>query len=279
MIPTADAHELSLQPVPWTRLEYAAHKLFLKGRSEIRLESVPSSRLAGELIESPEGSALGPRGSRAGRLELRSAFAGRESRSRVWFDPDTVNAFQRLKERPGKDPYRKTYRYAREGVYEHRCAPGDASEKGRPWEQWSQIEETFHAHPSGHRRCSTVIEPALLFYLVSAVDLSAAFEVCAFTDRALHRVQIRPAGSESLAIDYVERSPSGENRRQRQIEARRFAVSAQPLAGGASDFELLGLQGDVEIYLDPDTRVPVRIAGRVPKLGRLEVELTAVDLR
>ena len=121
----------------------------------------------------------------------------------------------------------------------------------------------------------------MLFYLASAGDLAAGrpVEVCVFTRKALSRVELRVEATAELAVDYSERSPRGARRRRGDIEALKLSIKARPVAADSGEeFELLGLKGDVELYLDPATRIPVQVSGRLPGLGRVHVKLTEVEL-
>ena len=265
--------------VPWTRLRFEARKLFLKATTEVRFATAPRRDLEGQLIDSPRSAASEPRGARIARLELDSSLAGRRSEVDVWFDPGEVFALQRRKLRHGKKAYQKTYRFTDDGVFSRRRSPRSSAEGERPPGGWSRVEETFYAHPGKRRDCPAIIEPAMLFYLVAVADLAPRepLSICAFSNKVLSRLELRPTGSVPLRVDYAEISAGGRTRRKGEIEAQRIAVSARPLDHAEEDFELLGLEGDVELFVHRG--VPVEVGGRIPGFGRVKVRLAEAELR
>lgn len=265
----------SLDPgqVPWTRLELEARKLFAKGRTEVRLTSVARSQAAPHLIASPDAAAVEGGGPKLAVLDVEAAFAGRRSETRIWFDPWRPAALQRLKLRTGRKGYQKTYRFADAGVYSRRRSPADRRQSEGPVGGWSQLAEAFYPYPAGYRECGPVTEPTLVLYVVSALG-ARPFHLCSYSDKTLHHVELTPGGSVSLDVDYTLGSG---RRRQGRVEVDRVVLRARPVAAGSGDdFEFLGLEGDVDIYLDG--RVPVEIAGRLPGLGRVRIKLTAAEL-
>ncbi|MEE8526881.1 MAG: hypothetical protein V3T72_23350 [Thermoanaerobaculia bacterium] len=260
--------------VPWTRLELEARKFFTKARTEIVLTS--PAGLGRQLIASPRGAALQPQGPLA-LLELRAAFAGRRSETSVWFDPRQAAVLQRLKLRPGKKGYQKTYRFTEDGVYSHRRSPLDSRQGAGPVEGWGKVEEAFYPYPERHRECGPISEPELLLYMISAAGTEKPFHTCSFSDKTLHHVELKPRGTVSLDVDYATGSDGRQSRRRGRVEVEHVVLQARPVdAGSGDDFEFLGLEGDVDIFLDG--RIPVEVAGRLPGLGRIRIKLVAVDL-
>jgi hypothetical protein len=263
--------------VVWTRLELEAHKLFLSARSQVRLRSVPAVEAAGEWIESPHGAGILPHGPRVFEVRIDTAMMGRESTDSVWFDPRHVDAFQRIKVRLGKKGYRKVIRYSDEGTFVRRTAPTDHREARRPFADWSKLETFFYPHPEGDG-CRHVTEPSVLFYLLAAdPDLAAAGRekrrVCVYSGDTVIPLAIAVEGTEKLAVDYVdpavEAVPGG-----REVDVWRVAL--RPFSADG-DFELLGLDGDVEVLIEQISRLPVEVRGRISGLGRVAVKLKAVE--
>jgi len=273
--------ELDPDRVRWSTLRYEAHKLLLTGRSEVRFADHPTPRLAPELIATPESSPLGSRSPRTGLLELESRFVGRHSLYRIWFDPRNAAALQRRKARTEKSSYEKTYRYTLDGVFSRRLSPSDREERSDPEVPWSDLEETFYPHPRAAGECRTITEPSLIFYFLATADLSRPLTICTFSNKVVHRVLLRPEGLEQVGVDYLERTEAGAVRRNGEVASRKVLVEARPMdpEEGEGDFEFLGLEGDVVLYLDPRLGAPVRVTGRLPGLGRLEVELVEAELR
>jgi hypothetical protein len=90
-------------------------------------------------------------------------------------------------------------------------------------------------------------------------------------------------GTRAVKVDFVETSAaSGTRRRQERIEAIALRLRGVPMDAPGDDdepFELLGLRGDLELLLDPQTRVPLQLKGRVKIAGPLTVRLREAMLR
>ncbi len=262
--------------VPWTRLEFEARKLFAKGTTEVRLASVSRSDLGSRLIASPRGGALKPAGPRLALLEMKAAFAGRRTETSVWFEPRRASALQRHKLRLGRKGYEKTYRFAGDGVFSRRRSPADARQGEGPIEDWGNVEDTFYDYPEGHGECGPIADPSQVLYLVSAAG-PEPLRVCSFSDKTLHHVELKPRGTRVLDVDYERGSKGGKSRRRGRVEVAAVVLEARPVdAESGEDFEFLGLEGDVEIFLDG--RIPVQIVGRLPGLGRVRIKLVSAEL-
>ena len=66
-----------------------------------------------------------------------------------------------------------------------------------------------------------------------------------------------------------------------QLTLVRFAMTPEVYGpeGSAEDFELLGLEGAIEIVAAKELQAPVSISGRLPPAGRVTVRLRHVKLR
>jgi hypothetical protein len=62
-----------------------------------------------------------------------------------------------------------------------------------------------------------------------------------------------------------------------EVEALVVAVRAAP--GSDESVELLGLEGDIELLLEPVARFPLEIRGRIRIAGDVRVRLERVHLR
>ena len=267
---------LDPQRLAWTSLDFKARKLFITARTVVRLRGVPAAEAGGEWINSSRGAVAMPEGDTVMEVGIDTAAAGRESAVNVWFDPRQATALQRLKVRKGKKAYRKVSRFTDEGTYVLRTAPIDKGEAGRPFSEWTKIEEYFYPLPE-EIECRTVSEPSALFYILSAVPLSPGQprRLCVFSGKKTIPVAVELLGTEDLEVDYTEKSASQTKRRRGEVETWKVAV--RPLADG-EEFELLGLEGEIEVSLEKEHRIPLEVRGRIGGLGKVAVRLTAVEL-
>lgn len=300
LLPTAPRHAEEMALPKWKALRFEASKLFITAQMEVRLEPL-SKDLAGTLLDSPKGRVLQVPGHPLWSVELTSSAAGRRSRSRVWFDPQTQAAFQRAKEKLGSKPYDKVSRFTRDGVYTRRRAPIDDAERGRPAEAWSKVETKFEGYPGWQESdpskgtspkmstvltsttddadCRAILEPSQLLYLLGAIDLAQPpTDLCIFSDGSVSKLLFEPRGETSIAIDFEETSATGTRQRKEKVKARCVVIRSQTLDGQpGGELELLGLEGDVEIFLDTSQGLPLEVRGKLPHLGNVRVGLVGVD--
>ena len=259
----------------WSRLQFSAAKMFAKGEAEILVSEI--GRAEANLITAPGRKAIERRGSLL-HFELHSEFSGRRSTIDLWLD-DEAKALQRRKRRYGRKAYEKTWRFTDEGIYSLRLSPLHSEEARRSSEHWGQIEDFFYPVPqdAGCRRTTT---PSALFYLASSKSLESGdrIEFCAMSRKTLSRVQLKVEDREQVAVAY--RATGASKPVAGTVEALRMVVTADPAApGGEREFEFLGLEDDIEIFVEVENRLPIEVRGRLPILGKVEVKLRSVDWR
>ncbi len=266
--------------VTWSRLELEASKFFMTARSEVELGQRPSAKATGELLDprpwlsARDGAreGLAPRGAESGVLDIRTRIMSRTSEVRFWFDPGDGRALQRSSHDISKRRLRhRTYRYTRGGVLSHTLRPNDG-EADRPYTGWTRVEEKHIAfEPAGG---PAVTEAAGLLYLIPAGDFrapGAETRLHVFTRGQVRQVDVTVAGLERIGVDYVEVSGDRERAVRGEIEALRVAV--RPRAEESGEFKLLGLEGDIDIYLEPRTRVLLLVTGRIQVAGKVRLRL------
>jgi hypothetical protein len=129
-----------------------------------------------------------------------------------------------------------------------------------------------------------VTEPSALFYLLASADLSAVGDVVTthvFSKNRLIQVDLTVTAVERLEVDYVEVSPPLERRVRGAKDLLRIILDGTPLGEGEADddFELLGLRGNVVVFLDPEVRAPVQVSGKIKYAGKGNVRLQRVVLQ
>jgi hypothetical protein len=189
---------------------------------------------------------------------------------------------QRDKLRPGKNPYRKIYRFADDGAFRIRLEPANHAEAEQSSEHWTKIKESFYAYDGASSGCAAVSEPTLLLYRVPVLDLETggkAVSECVFLDDSLYRVRLEPQGRELREVDYSLSAGGAERRVTGNRDVVKVALRVEPLTRGAdrADFELLELRGDIAIYLDAVSRVPVALSGERSGFGRIDIPLVRMQ--
>lgn len=273
------AAQLDPARVGWTRSSYTASKFGLSSNSEVTLKTVSAAETTAALIASPQGQGLLPHDDANLLLWLDNRALGRDSHLDLWLDPKDATAYQRSQFETGKKRGRyKVVRFTQGGAFSRRLLPEKGEEK-LPRERWSDVIEEYDRFDLGH---GAVTEPAALFYVVAAARLDAPgdrVEMRVLSSHQIYTVEITVAGRERLEVDHVVRSTDGERRVQGLLETLRLVVHPR-LADGkkGDDFKFLGIEGDVELHLDPQTRALVQISGKAPYAGKLRFVLTEVVL-
>jgi hypothetical protein len=266
----------------WRSLELSAAKFLLRANTRVEARLQSSAQIADSLRDTPVGRPVPPP---EVVLELTHSTTGlgRESLTTLWLDPWTGAALQRTQQDSGSDPRLRTYRFTDIGAYHYTRWPATPAEQALPPAQWSRIEEGLRKYDAPGL-VGPVTEPNGLLWLAAAAELlkpGDQVQIHAYSRRHLHRVTIEAAAWRSIRVDHEERSPAGSQRRRGTVQALVLRIRGSPLdpAADAEDFELLGLRGDLELLLDPRTRVPLELHGRVRVVGQLTVRLNRVTLR
>jgi len=272
--PSLFGQELDPERVKWTKLTFRAKKLGLSTTADISLRVSSPSEAAKELIAVGDATGLEPSGD-IYVLDVGNQFMGRKSVNSIWFDPANGQTFQRLVTETGKRNRYKVSRYAADGVSTLRKVPRKG-EEDKGVKGWTDQSETFESHPPGF---SVVIEPGTLFYLVSASNLSKtgqSMEAVFHSRDGLAVAEITVEGRTEVRVDYEE---VGRGPVDGRVPAIKLAVRAKPMEGTSGQIELIGLQGDVEIFLHPLTRVPLLVSGKVQIAGKVNIKLKRVEMR
>ena len=264
------------QVLPWRALVFQAQRQLVKTRIEVSLDSTSSEAVRSSLVKSPQGRALSPDGPEVFVLKIKSVIdgllIGRQGYDMaVWFEPVTGAALQRDRLHRGKKPDSKLYRFTDQGVYRLRRKPRDQSETLLAPDRWTRTKESFYPYPERAADCRAVTGSSLLLYKLSVMPVSdndPLPSLCVFHQQHVHQVTVQNQGEDRVEVDF------GQGRRQ--IPVIRLALQAQALKPEQADesFEFLGLQGEIEVLMAADSRIPVQISGDLPPVGRVAFELS-----
>jgi hypothetical protein len=280
----AAAGEFDQRQVRWTALELTATKLLMSARARVETSSITTASVAARLVTTPTGRAVVP-GPEMIEVVYRASGLGRESVTMLWAEPSSGATVQQFQEDIEGRRRQRTYRYTDVGAWHYTRRPATPQEESLAPSQWTDLSQGLRPFPaSTHGR--PVGSPPVLLWMASAADLSRRgdrLEVLTFSRRHLHQVVMEVTGTRAVKVDYVEKSAaSGTRRRQERIEAIAIRLRGVPMDAPGDDdepFELLGLRGDLELLLDPQTRVPLQLKGRVKIAGPLTVRLREAMLR
>ena len=271
--PTGVKPVVDPEKVCWSRLDLVASKFGLSLKASVSRNRLSPGEARGELLE-PEGKWVGiAPGGPTERLELSTSFLNRHSESILLFDPADGTTFQRkVVETGGRSRY-KVIRFAEEGIVTRRRSPRNEAEEDLHPRRWSEARQETDPYPPGVHR---VVEPSVLFYLVSGLDLEdrdLELEVPFYTHNEIHRARLRLEELQRLRVDFEVLSSRGKRRVEGPRTVRRITVRPIPMDGKKGKLEFIGLEGEVELFVDAEYRVPVLVRGRVELVGRVEVRL------
>jgi len=284
--PAATARPSCAAPVAWSELRFEAHKLLLTATAVVQSETLPAHAVAGDLRTPPQGEGRAPAGPCVTVLRLSSDVPiGRDETATAWLDADDGGVLQVDKVATGRGAFRKVFRYSDAGFFMWRSAPADdAEERGDP-QRWSKrkTEAVTATRPAGDL---ALTDSYALLYLVSRVPrerVGVISSALMFADDRLSEVTFRVEGLSLREVDLRLDWPGGERRIDEKRLLRRISVAAAPLGAGRRekdvDLGFLGMKGELVVWVDMETGLPVELDGRADTVGRLRVTLERATLR
>lgn len=273
------AAEPAPEPVqPWNCLDFRAEQLMLKGTTRICVKKARAEEMREWLPASDPKEPPLPRptaGARLMKMTVSADLAGRLTEEEVYFEPGSGRTLQRSRVKLGSDPYRKSYRFGESSLDWTRSAPKSREETERAEPAWSKIENLSAPYPQGSL-CKVYSEPVLLLYLLAAHDWNSGknLEFCMFAGKKWNRVEAVSAGLRAFPASFEKNGKPGQASEARVIVLKATKASAEQ---NEEPFELMGLRGDLEIFLDPQSGLPLAIQGEMPWIGQVTVRLEKAD--
>jgi hypothetical protein len=269
--------------IGWTSLEFAASRLWLSAEAKLSARTLVREAVATRLIAPGEGTPVVAPGQLI-EVGYGARGMGRASDTILWLDPANGAAVQRSQLDSGSRSRHRVYRYTDVGAWHETHWPADAREVKLPPEQWTEQSAGLRPYPAAANGLA-ISDPTALLWLIGAADLVEAgdrLELHTFSRRHVHRVTVVLSGTAPARVDYAERASRRERRRTGEVQALRLVIRGQPLVAEGSDdeaFELLGLQGDIELLLDPASRAPLALGGKAKIVGQVVFRLRRATLR
>jgi hypothetical protein len=267
----------------WVIVDLSASKLLMTARARVESRILPADRISAPLLGTPSGAPVMP-GAEVLEMTYAASGFGRESLTTLLADPASGGALQRVQLDGGSRQRQRTYRFTDVGAYHYTRWPATSAEESLPAARWTKREEGMRPYgPGGVGQ--PVTEATALLWLAAAARLDVAgdrIEVLTFSRRHVNRVVVEVTGRRSVRVDFEELSPAGARQRSGKTDAlvlRLRGAPLEPAPGEEDDFELLGLHGDLELLLDPRTRAPLELHGRVKIAGQVTVRLRRAVLR
>ena len=253
----------------------SASRMFLSMRVTVELSRNSDDLSTGKLRTPIKGLPV-PGSDYVIAMRFSSEGLGRRSDVELLLNSDNGAALQRVSDDSGSKQRRRIYRFTDIGAYRWTWKPVSGEEDLDP-EAWSGQEAKLRPFSTSapHR---PVTEAGGLIYLVAASQLENPgdhFETTAFSSSSdeIQRVRVEVISMENSRVNYKEVTAAGKVRQKNRIDLIRIrilGVAADPL--DEENFELLGMH-QVELLIDPGTRAPVELSGKVPFFGRVTFKL------
>lgn len=265
----------------WSSLTMQASKLGVSMESTLSQEIVATAQARADLVSPPGNVAVEPGGGAIVRMEVRTSFLGRDSKTLFWLDADDGRALQWTVVETGKRERFKESRAIEGGVWVLRKNPLDRSEEGQPLEKWTRVRDGIEP-VTGLPPGKVLSEAAGLLYVLATSPLDAVgdrIEVYMESDGKAFPVSIRVEALERLDVDYRRTGGADAGRIDRKSTALRLSMRPLVPAGmDRRDFKFMSLEGDIDVWLDREGRYPLRIEGRVKWVGKVRIQLASVTL-
>lgn len=276
---------LEPQRARWSSLEFTATKLLLSAQAQVSARIVPAATVAPILVTTPVGRPVAP-GTQVLELIYRASGFGRESVTTLWADPGSGAMLQQVQSDENGRLRQRTYRFTDIGAYHYTRRPADRGEESLQPQEWTELSEGLRSFSTDGKDQPPVTAATTLLWMVSAAQLAHAgdrLDALTFSRRHLNRVTIEVTGRRGTDVNYIEQQPAAAPRQRRgKLDALVLRLQGRPLGARPENdepFELLGLSGDLELLLDPETRVPLQLRGRIRIAGDVTVRLHRAVLR
>ena len=278
--PLSHSQDYNLDPsrVKWKSLYYKTYVLLFSFKVRAKLNIIHSANSTNTLLTSKQGQGTFPRMNPSYRIDLNSKFLNRDSLTSLWFDPDGT-AFQRTQTETGSKKRIKIYRILKNGFYSLDIKPKE-NEKDLPPEKWTLSEEGFRTFKMMPPDGTVVTEPTALYYIVSASYIDRPgdkFEKHIFTKYGIYKLSLFAVGYREIETDFESINKGEKKTFNRTVKTLHIKMSTAPIdSTQKNEFEFLGLKKDIDLYLDPATRVLTQISGKADKIGYADIKLKEV---
>ena len=194
------------------------------------------------------------------------------------FEPNSGRMQKRMRLSKGKEQRLKSFEYQPDAIIRERRNPG--SDPKTPPAEWPLASRISIDYPDSVDKL-VVTNPHLLILLAQrllAQGPGASREVLVHTDRNFYRV--RMTSGNGIPID-ARYGIVGQDSFSGRRDTMAVALQASPEGALAEkeDFSLLGLQGEIILFFDKATGLPLQVRGTAPRIGDTDINLKSVTMR
>lgn len=268
---------------PWSQLRFEASQALQQVSTEVSLQSAPDV----QLIEGTKSKPILTGGDSlkvvTAKVRAKLLFKRKQWSGRVWFDGATGAVLQRVRLKYGEDANRKSFRFGYKGVDRVVDRPRNRDEAELPADAWSNTKRHYFPYPMIRSDCDVVSDPLLI--IISASDVNSDQHpnkrICVFNKKTLYHVGLKAEKSEQLQASYVLTTKGRQVTTEGPVTATKIRISANqvyPTAPDRDKFEFLGLDGQLFIWVDTVTHLPLVITSEISDISQVSLQLTAATL-
>ncbi|TDJ43960.1 MAG: hypothetical protein E2O50_03885 [Gammaproteobacteria bacterium] len=267
------------QRISWEKIEFRTRK-FLIGASSVMEWSVFNTENSGvEWIEANglagvEGTPIAP-GATVLRITYNSALLGTHYHTVLWVDPETGAVLQYETSRDGRKAKHRIYRFTDKGAFQRTWYP-EKGEKKLDWHLWTDRSGDYRPFQP-EAQDQLVFDTLSLIYLIATSDLGRGTDeqsYLSYGNKEISRAVFTTGGLVDIDTSFYIEGPLQEHKCRGRFKALKINLEIQPVGNLINpDF---GFLTEIELYLMPDTRIPVLISGRSKKLGKIVIKAKRV---
>ncbi len=268
--------QLQLDPdrVQWRYLKLKARKFLLTATSEAWLDLVDLDQVESEIITPEQGAGVAPE-PRLVRMQSTTRFFGRKSVMKLLMNPSNGRAVQEaLDHRGGDRTKHRIFRYTDTGIFVLTYRPMNEAENDLPWPDWTRISPEWRTIEKQAYGLPIVL-PFGLLYVVGAADIAPGkppARLLSISDRKITYLELVAYAARPRTVDFMLNGPDGTRRCKGRLPAIRIGIRGQPVDPTLDTrFEFLGLEKDIQIYIEPETRIVLEVSGKAPIVGHLVI--------
>jgi len=262
--------------VNYTKLNYEASKLFMSFDTGVTLSKKPASEVINDLVMPKDNNALVPDSGSVFMVSTDSKFFGKHTVYTLWFDENAA-LLQRLKELRGRKNNSKVYRFAKNGKHDFRKNFDNDSYKINLSEvkNWGT---SFAPYPVEINKDQVISESSALLFLIGMLKLQNPGDeenLVLYSRGQLINTKLTVAEKTKLKTDFTITS-GGNNQHIKEKKRSVIRVVVKPVdsqGNPVKDLKVMGLQGDISMYIDEATRLLLQITGEVEIAGEVDIKL------
>jgi hypothetical protein len=147
---------------------------------------------------------------------------------------------------------------------------------------WSAATSSYEAYPAWFTDPTLLTDVSALFLLLGNDALQVPggqLQVPVFTDGRLMQLELQAHDFAAVSTRYVDYATDTGQRTRESRSAVLVSARTRHLDPQASDdgMTILGMTGELQLLVDREWRLPLRISGRAPRLGKIELHLRGIE--